>query len=338
MAIVYRTSDTISLQEIDPREPPTSNQVLCGSFTANYLCSFAYDAVSGKQVVSPNTFAIYTISKAKINYIILASYAADKKEAGRLLYLRAWQVASHLLDNVVAQLIHNRGVLDVEYDRLYAVTHGFQYSINLDSQKQKLYDAEDKLPKSAYHALKRNAKYKTIQLLNEQNGMQPTDPGWAFDQRQAVMFGEMVLADYGLDEVRMSGGTMRGAAATCSMLPGKRVMMFHRQYQLGLHFSEYLPICRGVILHEIAHAIDAREFGGFSHGPTFVLVYCELLGKYTSIGFEQAFDHFISYGVKVANPIYSDQFATLTKARRKSFRALSQQVANAYREKWDHEV
>lgn len=326
MAIVYRTSDTIDVEEIDIDQAPRFEIVARGTFHANYLRLQPTIAADGRMELGTNSFAVYTNTKGDIHHAVVATYEPDAKKRTNITLVRAWQTSAARLDSVVAQLVRNKGVLDEEYTRVAIATHNFQYNMMTDLQKDALYAAEDQLPKPAKHLLRAGRTPVYLEKLNADRRMEPTDHGYAMSSGEAVDFGEQVFADYGIHDIRLEAGTRPGAAASCMIRDvGKRMRLFHRGYDMVLGFSPDMPIGRGIILHEIAHALDLREFGGFSHGPTFVLTYCELLSKYTSINFATALDTFINAGLKVANPIHSDEFHTLPKWRRAAFRKTYQE-------------
>lgn len=56
------------------------------------------------------------------------------------------------------------------------------------------------------------------------------------------------------------------------------------KYEFGLRRKPYLHI----VLHELAHAFDAYYYRTNSHGPTFMLLYRDLLLKYTGIDYLQS--------------------------------------------------
>lgn len=316
MAIIYKTSDRITLEELESKAAVRTRYELHGKFFAP---CFALPRDDRKEV------AVYSSISQKVNQVVVGFFDPEDKELLYVKPLRAFQVSAEKKESIIQQLLKNKGVLDEEYPRLHAVTHGFTYSVEKDIQVQPFYSAEMDLPKSARAAFM-NKRLRITDELNERTNMAPTDPGYAMNYRDAVMFGEQVLADYGIEDIRLEGGVAGfNSAAECSFLqPRKR--MFERDSRLRLGFSPTAPITKGVILHEIAHAIDLREFGGFSHGPTFVLVYCELFGKYTSLSFVECFDHFVSRGLKVANAIYSDQFFAFPEERRRQFQELHREA------------
>lgn len=325
MAIEYKTADIVQREVVD--QPTTfERSVLQGTVNAPYLTHRQLQLdVSGNPVldsrgrlvyeVTSSQFGVYTVKAGKTNYVYLAAMGNGKRShIDRAI--RAFRVHDDMLENTVQQLLRNQGVLDSEYDRVYAVTHAFRYSTNIDPQKDGLYRAEDLLPRAHYNFMQ-TSRVKIRDTLNERFKLKETDPGFAMSQAEAITFGEKVLEDYGLDDIRLEGGNLSPtAAASCQVIDNNRNVMFGRNYKLRIGFSESLPICRGIILHEIAHAVEIREFGGFGHGPMFVLMYCELLAKYTSLNFAETYDHFVSHDLQVANAIYSDQFFTLPKKRR----------------------
>lgn len=316
MAIVYRTSDTISLEETETSQIRYSKLEQHGTFTApcyKYLAS------------NTPEYGVYSAPSSKNTQLILVAHhnPSIESQSGIGYIVRGFTVAHRLVNNTIAQLLRNKGCLDNEFSRIHAVTHGFKYSIQLDSQNNKLYDAEHALYR-LWDPINRGRRVKILEDLNANE--EPDSPRWVFSQRDAVAFGEYVLAEYGITDIRLEGGTtLPGAAAECSVIAGNRRMYFARNCKMRLGFHPSLPITRGAILHEISHALDLREFGGFSHGPTFVLIYCELLAKFTSLQFVKSFDFFVSKGLKVTNPIYSDQFFSFDKRRRDDFKRLHQE-------------
>lgn len=344
MAIVYRTSDMVTCEEIDPRTSPRNNPIMQGEIVAPYLRG----AVGELGTESGSTFAVYTVSTANLHYAIVAAVIkgdALSSEPDRILYIRAWQVAEALLVDTVKQLLRNRGVLDHEVKRVALVTNNFTYSTIKDVQKQRLYDTEDRLPNPAATSMNYSRGKRVIaEQVNNSLNLQPTDLGYIMSKNEAAEFGEQVFEHYGIDDIRLESGVSGfTAAAQCSLRNLNSDSYFHkrlfyRDYDMVLGFSPLVPICRGVILHEIAHALDVREYGGFCHGPTFVLLYAELIGKFTSVNFATAFDTFVNAGLKVANPIHSDQFYTLPKWRRHAFRISANEQREALSRRLSDEI
>lgn len=318
MAIVYQTSDRVVLEEIESKKAVQTKYEYHGSFFAP---CFSLPTDARKEM------AVYSSTSNRVNQVVVGFYDPTDTQLLYVKVVRAFQVSSEKKAGIIQQLLKNKGVLDSEFIRLHAVTHGFTYSTEKDSQTQAFYSAELELPKSVRETF-RNGKLRITDELNERSNMNLTDPGFAMNYRDAVLFGEQVFSDYGIEDIRMEGGVQKySSAAECGFLQPRR-RLFERDSKLRLGFNPETPIMRGVILHEIAHAIDLREFGGFSHGPSFVLVYCELFSKYTSLGFVECFDHFVAKGLKVANPIYSDQFFAFTEERRRHFQKLHREVVS----------
>lgn len=333
VAITYRTSDRIELEEVDIATVPTYGHQKHGNFVAKWMKTKRGEYTPTGYVVKPglDTFAVYSITTDTTCHVVVAEWNPDGDNK-TIRYVRGWQMNKERRDGVVAQLLKNKGVLDKEYEMARVVTHNFLYSFELDPQAQKLYSAEDAFPCSAARSMSRFNRNIIRDKVNADLDLRPRDHGYIMSPRDAMLFGEEVLEEYNVDTIRleMAQGAAT-AAAFCRIKDGNR-RMFTRDSHMSIGFSPFNPICRGIVLHEIAHALDLVEFGGFSHGPTFVLMYCELLAKHTSIGFVHAIDHFTAMGVRVANPVHSDQFFAMPKNRRDAYRAMSREMSTVNEE------
>lgn len=334
MAITYRTSDRIELEEVDIATVPTYGHEKHGNFVAKWLrtkrSEYTPQGIAVK--TGRDTFAVYSIATDTTCHVVVAEWNPDDGENKTIRYVRAWQMSKDRRDGIVAQLLRNKGVLDKEVDMARVVTHNFLYSHELDSQAQKLYNAEDAFPCSAARSMSRFNRNVIREKLNEDLNLRSRDHGYIMSPREAMLFGEEVLEEYNVDTIRLEMAQGRQNAAAFCQIKDRSRRMFQRDSHMVIGFSPFNPICRGIVLHEIAHSLDLIEFGGFSHGPTFVLMYCELLAKHTGIGFVQAIDHFTAMGVRVANPVHSDQFFAMPKNRRKAYRTMSREMSTVNEE------
>lgn len=305
MGIEYRTVSSIGLLEIDPRSIYLDNLQEHASFLAPYLVS------PGMGTHTP--FTLYSSRSGSTYHVFIGHRNSDTR---RYNVPRAWHVAEDRVEIVIEQLRRNKGVLDSEWDRLHAVTHGFMYSTPLDVQAQALYTSESLLAKGMAYTPRR---HRIAEDNNMKQGLLPDDPAYLMTVNNAALLAEQVLLDYNILDIRCHSRRMLGnVLASCRLLNAQDSRLFDTASKLEIGFSADYHISRSTVLHEIAHALDKRIFGSMSHGPTFVLLYAELLGEYTSLTFEYAFTHFHKT-LKVANPIYSASFGELPKAIRGRF-------------------
>lgn len=330
MAIIYRTSDRIDIEEIDPEQAQINKVMMQGHFVAPYL-QFTYYGQDGKPAISDTQFAVFSSESGSLAYVLVGSLNLSQQTGSKNKVLRAFQVNKSLLDFTIQQLLQNKGVLGKEAEKISTATDEFKYSPILDVQKEALYERENRLPGASTYTTMRYRSKIDIANFNAQNHMRVSDPGYALTTAEATELAEEIIDEYGLSHCRVAlSQSMSSATAVAACRAIKpRLRLFDSIGKLEIMLHSYLPILRGILLHEFAHAIDVREFGTMSHGPTFVLLYAELLAKYTNLNFKDTLA-FFSKDLRVANPVYSDQFGKLDRDTRLMFRNRQREIREKF--------
>lgn len=329
MAIIYRTSDRIDVEEINPEQAPIK-VAMQGSFVAPYL-QFPYYDQDGKPAISDTQFAVFSSESGNLAYALIGSINLAQQTGSKNKVLRAFQVRKSLLDSTIQQLIKNKGVLDKEVETISTATDEFRYSPLLDMQKEALYARENRLPGASTYTTMHYRSKIDIANFNARHHMQVSNPGYALTPVEATELAEEIIDSYGLKHCRVVlSNSMSSALAVAACRATKpRLRLFDSAGKLEIMLHSYLPILRGILLHEFAHAIDVREFGTMSHGPTFVLLYAELLAKYTNLNFKDTLA-FFNKDLRVANPVYSDQFGKLDRDTRLMFRNKQREIREKF--------
>jgi len=269
-------------------------------------------------------FKFAVVASSKTNRVGVIGFDGNKLKRNRILAARAWQVADSKRAAFAHQLQRNSGVLDAEYDRIRFITGNFQYSQIFDPQQYKMYRVEGLLPRSADRTLSQQDRHTIRDRLNAKLGLQPRDHGFIMSAQEAIDLSNEVFAMHNINNIDCflaPAGAPYAAACRLRGVDGTKIGIW--QFDVGgkmqLNFNSGMRITRGVVLHEIAHALDRRKYGGWSHGPSFALTYAELIGAHTSIGFENALSHFLNNGLHVANPVSSPLFNQLPRGMRDSY-------------------
>lgn len=238
---------------------------------------------------------------------------------GKLISKRVFIVKSHLTEEFCNTLFRNNGLLDSEVERISVISSCGKYNVVDDIQASSFYDAE--------HSLMDGNSLRTgITSADVHNERYPTNrpEKKALNPREAKELIEEVCEDYAmpmLEVGRMPHQTTGMSAVVAMCRTPKKTPFPHPTQARSILLNETLAILRSIVLHELAHAIDIYEFGAFGHGPTFIMIYCELLHTYAGMDFEKCIKHFEARGLYVANPIYSKEFKRLSKASREHYLA-----------------
>lgn len=208
------------------------------------------------------------------------------------------------------ELRTHQGVETKRYFAWMQMTHGGTYDMVNDPQAQPLYNAEELL----YRALSGGqgsrfiTRRKSRKTANE--GIKETDMGYAMSMAEVDDLVHEVKEQYELPPFDMTQtpdiGTSLNTVASCRY---KSSLLFERSIkQFTFYYNPMLVVTRQTVLHELAHAVEANDFGRTAHGPTFVLIYAELLARYTGgqVSFKEAIALFRGQGLIVANEAWAD--------------------------------
>lgn len=235
-------------------------------------------------------------------------------EKGELVTKRIFVVKVHMSQEFCAMLYRNNGLLDSEIERIAVAGQCGKYNVKDDLQAMKFYEAEEELMEG-YNL---RTGITSADVHNERYPSNRREKQ-ALNTREAKALVEQICFDYAmpmLNVARMPHTTAGKQAIVAKCMINSRPPFLHQAVADSILLNETLTILRSVVLHEMAHALDVYEFGAFSHGPTFITIYCELLHRYAGMDFEKSISHFESRGLYVANPIYSVEFKKLSNATR----------------------
>jgi predicted metal-dependent hydrolase len=320
MAILQTALESEGLEELKP-----------DSGHEKYIASITHFSPIGEAFYMParSRSKSVIIHTQKATTHVLAVVNHKKFQNGILQSRRIFAVKDWRFESVLNQFQRNKGWLDSEIERVQVASANGTYDLHADDQAMLLYAVERMV-------LGLTNGYISIGATSPEqyNSKSPTSQhNPALTAREVLNLIEEVCSDYYMPNIPVIKEHLeiseKGVSVARCMSRSTYSLM-QKTTAESIQLNTQTIMLKSVILHELAHAIDVYEFGALAHGPTFIMILCELYHSYLGLDFENTYDCFVNSGLLVANPVYSNCFDQLKsktqKHHKENYHTMKEQI------------